>query len=129
MFGKGKKKQPKPVKLCTDYTHDWFEVGKCKDFVGNHPCEYHPEGCATCMTRFECYTKDTDTYRSRFTGIFYACRKCPAVKVEGEIYSWDNHNWENVLDIRESSWKGMDKDTVKKLQEKWEVNGDSSTEK
>ncbi len=71
------------------------------------------------MTRFECYTKDTDTYRSRLSGIFYACRKCPAVKVEGEIYSWDKHYWNKTLDIREGSWKGMDDITIQKLRDKW----------
>lgn len=120
IFNRNKTPKPRQIKLCPDYGHDWHEVGKCKDFIGNHPCEYFPEGCNTCMTRFECYTKDTDTYRSRLSGIFYECSKCPAIKVEGEIYSWDKHNWNRILDIREKSWYGMDSALIKTLREKWD---------
>jgi len=65
-------KTPKKVKLCHELDHDWIEIGKCKDALGNHPCDYFPEGCNTCLTRFECYTKDSDTYRTRLTGVFYS---------------------------------------------------------
>lgn len=121
----------KEIKLCDDYSHDWYEVGKCKDALGKHPCKYHPEGCDTCMTRFECYTKDTDTYRSRVSGIFYACRKCPAIKLEGTITSWDTEqirskseksNMElpfGLLDIRKSTFFGLEKDLANKLRNRW----------
>ncbi len=115
----------KKVKLCgnNDYNHDWVEVGKCKDALGRHPCKYHPEGCNTCLTRFECYTKDNDTYRTRLTGIFYACKNCPAVKVVGQTSYWETREWNDVLDIREKFFYGMDKALIDKLSKRWQDNG------
>ena len=120
----------KKVKVCSEFSHDWYKVGKCKDALGKHPCKYFPEGCETCMTKFECYTKDRDTYRTRITAIFYACKKCPAIKAEGTISSWETEEIKSVsdsglrrgyaqLDIRESGFIGMDEDTATKLRNRW----------
>lgn len=87
------------AKLCKE-NHEWVEIGKCKDALGNHPCKYYPEGCNTCLTRFECYTKDSDTYRSKVSGIFYACKKCPAIKVKGIVKEWKTSEWEDMIDCR-----------------------------
>lgn len=108
------------MKLCNEDNHDWYEIGKCKDALGHHPCKYAPEGCNTCMTRFECYTKDSDTYRARISGIFYACKKCPAVKLEGEISQWKTQPVNYIVDIREKSIMGLDSSVVKKLLDLWE---------
>lgn len=109
----------KKIKLCGKDSHNWVEVGKCKDVIIGHPCKYYPEGCATCLTRFECYTKDNDAYCSRHSGVFYACTKCPAVKMEGTISYWTRRCTTNILDIRKSSWKGMDDNTIQRLRVKW----------
>ncbi len=121
LFGRKEHKdeKSKPVKLCGEDSHDWNEVTKVKDGLGRHPCKYHPEGCNTCLTRFECYTKDNDTYRDRISGIVYACSKCPALKVDGKISSWDTHNYHSILDCREQYFIFMDKATIKKLSDKW----------
>ena len=109
------------MKLCNEDNHDWYEIGKCKDALGHHPCKYAPEGCNTCMTRFECYTKDSDTYRARISGIFYACKKCPAVKIEGELSEWETHiiNHDNIVDIRIKSLTGLDSSVEQQLHNKW----------
>lgn len=107
------------VKICGSDNHDWRLVGKCKDALGNHPCDYFPEGCNTCLTRFECYTKESDTYRMRLTGIFYECRKCPTLMVEGLINEWVTHTWRDTLDIRTHSFHGMDRTLIDELQSKW----------
>jgi hypothetical protein len=108
------------IELCDKDSHDWHIIGKCKDVLGKHPCKYFPEGCNTCMTRFECYTKDTDTYRNRESGILYACNKCPAVRFEGTISSWVTHNLNSIIDIRKEEFVNMDKNVVKQLQSKWQ---------
>lgn len=115
MFNRKKAK----VKLCEPTDHDWVQISKCKDALGNHPCKYFPEGCNTCMTRFECYTKDTDTYRDRITGVFYACKKCPAVKIEGEITEWNTEPLRGMMDIRDHSFIGLDNKIEQKLRDAW----------
>ena len=119
MFGRKKEQKPKEVKLCHEDEHDWYEVGKCKDALGRHPCKYHPEGCATCLTRFECYTKDSDTYRDRISGVFYACRKCPAVKIVGSMSEWKTRRYYDILDCRDKYFICMDKALVDKLAKRW----------
>ena len=74
--------------------------------MGKHPCEYAPDGCNTCMTRFQCYTKDNDTYRDRISGIFYACKKCPAIKVDGEITEWKTSPLRFIADVRKTNLFG-----------------------
>jgi len=119
IFSRNKTPKPKKIKLCGELDHDWVETGKCKDALGNHPCDYFPEGCNTCLTRFECYTKDNDTYRTRLTGVFYRCKKCPAVKVEGVRHEWVEKRWRDILDCRTHFFLGMEKTLRQKLAEKW----------
>ncbi len=119
----GKKK----ITVCYRANHDWKMVGKCKDVFGPHPCDYFPEGCNTCLTRFDCYTKDSDIYRTRLTGIFYSCTKCPMIAVRGEKQSWVTEEWLSELDVRDGKYfLGMDIELAKKLRNEWtdkEKNG------
>jgi hypothetical protein len=108
------------IKLCDKDKHKWEQVGKCKDVLGHHPCIYYPEGCDTCLTRFECYTKDNDIYKSRVSSIFYACKKCPAVKSEGVIMEWKERTFNDILDITgNNSWIGMSDELATKLRNRW----------
>ncbi len=112
----GKKK----VNICYVSDHDWKVVAKCKDFLGSHPCKYFPEGCDTCLSRFDCYTKDSDIYRTRLTGIFYSCTKCPMVTVRGERQGWVTEKWDSDLDIRDGKYfLGMDPELARKLRNEW----------
>jgi len=107
-------------KLCDKAAHDWEEVGKCKDGLGRHPCEYHPDGCNTCMDRFTCFTKDNpDMYRTRFTGKFFACKKCPAVMFEGTVKVWEEREHTSILDCRNQRFIMMDKTLAERLTDKW----------
>ena len=112
-------------KLCGKYDHDWYEICKCKDAVIGHPCEFYPEGCNTCLTRFECYTKDSDTYATRTSAVFYACSKCPAIKAVGTISEWKTRKLAEdgdefqITDSRKYWFKGMDEKIAQKLHDKW----------
>lgn len=117
----------KQIKMCYRTDHDWKVVSKCKDVLGSHPCDYFPEGCDTCLSRFDCYTKDNDLYRTRLTGIFYSCTKCPTIRVEGERQDWVTEKWHSELDIRDGKYfHGMDVAIAVKLRDEWknkEKNG------
>ena len=116
MFG-----NKKPIKLCDVGSHEWTKIGKCKDALGHHTCKYCPEGCDTCMTRFECYTKDSNTYRDRISAIFYACAKCPAIRIEGTITEWVTKPLEAIADVRETNLIGLDNNITNTLRTKWEA--------
>lgn len=110
----------KKIEFCKNGNHDWYKVAKCKDVKGNHPCIYHPEGCDTCLTKFECYTKSGDEYCSRVSAIFYACYNCPAVKMEGTRSEWTTHEISEIIDIRKRRFKAMPLDVNKELTDRWE---------
>jgi hypothetical protein len=113
----------KKIKLCAPTEHDWYEVGQCKDFPGRNRCRFFPDGCKTCMDRFECLT-NKEEYRPKVTAVFYACRKCPAVKEEGYVWEWTKHTMiypDNVLDSRDGNhWIGMDEQKARDIKSKWE---------
>lgn len=128
IFKKKKKEEKEPeepkkkkVSLCSKGTglHDWYKIGACKDFIGNNPCEYHPEGCSTCNDRFSCLVQSDETYNDRFTAVYYACRNCPAINMDGYVYEWVRRNINKVADIRTHSWKGMDSKLIKEHRDKW----------
>ena len=110
----------KKIKLCAEESHDWEAVGKVKDALGKHPCEYYPDGCNTCMDRFTCFTKESpDMYRSRYTGTFYACKKCPAVSFKGTIKEWTEKPRTAILDCRVHTFVIMSNELAVKLRNKW----------
>ena len=119
----------KEIKICDSLSHEWYEIGKCKDVIIGHPCKYHPEGCDNCLTRFECYTKDNTTYSTRMSGIFYACKKCPTIKLDGTESAWQTTPITSrdgipytTTDIRRSSFKGMEVNIITKQRERWNLN-------
>jgi hypothetical protein len=94
------------------------ESDRCKDFICAPDCKYFPEGCDTCKDRFACYTKD-EVYRSRITGIFYKCTKCPAVKIDALFYKWVETKLSDIVDIRHSTFKPLDKKIADELHKYW----------